>query len=100
MELSNSLALEQDDKLKHLVKTMGDVTLPLDFWDEFRSEVGDTDDLHRNHKLLEKLTLVNFCLLLQRLLQILFQSIPTSCRTQTNFEIGPDLQQLQFNDQS
>ena len=93
MELSNSSGYNQDDELRQVVETMGNVTLPLDFWDEFRSEVGDTDELQQNHELLEKLTSVNFSQF-YRFLQILFQSISTSCRTQTNFEIGPELQQL------
>ena len=39
---------------------MENVALPPDFWDDFKSEVGGTDDLHRNHEMLEKLTLVYF----------------------------------------
>ena len=44
------------DELEELVKTMGNVALPVDFWDDFKSEVGNTDELHQNHEMLEKLT--------------------------------------------
>ena len=56
MKLSNSGEYVPTYELKKVVETMKNVTLPSDFWDEFRSEVGDTNDIHKNHELLEKLT--------------------------------------------
>ena len=57
MELSKSTQLiYPKDELQKVVETMGSVTFPPDFWEELRTEVQSTDDLNRNHNLLQKLT--------------------------------------------
>ena len=57
-------------QIDKLVRTSGDVELPDDFWKEFLSSVeGSGDDLFKNHKLLEQITLVlrsNFKLIFYR----------------------------------
>ena len=56
LELSNSTELTPRNKMQRVVETMKNEALPLDFWDEFKLEVGKTDELYKNHELLEELT--------------------------------------------
>ena len=56
MELSHSNAQHPHDELNRVVETMGDVSLPENFWNEFKSEIGNTSDLYQNHEELEQLT--------------------------------------------
>ena len=55
-ELPHNDDQEDESFLNKLVESSGDVVLPDDFWDEFYTEVGNTGDIHDNHKLLEQLT--------------------------------------------
>ena len=56
MRLSNSNAPRPEAEFKAVIETMVNVTLPLEFWDEFYLVAGKADEIYENHEILKKLT--------------------------------------------